>query len=91
MNYSRINEHLQIHEADRISCIKNPPTANLMGGVWERHTTARSILNVLVKTHGRKSLNDESFHTLLVPFFVSQIYLLSVTIYKGNSFRRRLI
>ena len=37
-----------------------------MGGVWERQIrTARSILNALLKTHGR-SLNDEALHTLLI-------------------------
>lgn len=37
-----------------------------MGGVWERQIrTARSILNALLKTHGR-SLDDEALHTLLI-------------------------
>ena len=37
-----------------------------MGGVWERQIrTARSILNALLKTHGR-ILNDEALHTLLI-------------------------
>ena len=37
-----------------------------MGGAWERQIrTARSILNALLKTHG-KSLNDEALDTLLI-------------------------
>ena len=37
-----------------------------MGGLWERQIrTVKSILNALLKTHGR-SLNDEALHTLLV-------------------------
>ena len=34
-----------------------------MGGVWEQQI--RSILNALLKTHGR-SLNDEALHTFLI-------------------------
>ena len=37
-----------------------------MGGLWERQIrTVKSILNALLKTHGR-SLNDEALHTLLI-------------------------
>ena len=37
-----------------------------MGGLWERQIrTVKSILNALLKTHGRSS-NDEALHTLLV-------------------------
>ena len=66
MNHSRINEYLQMHGADRIIWINNPPTASHMGGVWETQIrTARGILNALVKTHV-KSLDDKSLHALLV-------------------------
>ena len=37
-----------------------------MSGVWERQIrTERTILNPLLKTHG-KSLNDEVLYTLLI-------------------------
>ena len=66
INHSRINEYLQMHGADWIAWINNPPMASHMGWVWERQIrTARGILNTLVKTHG-KSLHDESLHMLLV-------------------------
>ena len=66
MNQSRINEYLQMHGADWIIWINNPPTASHMGGIWQRQIrTARGILNAFIKTHG-KSLDNESLHTLLV-------------------------
>ena len=66
MNHSRINEHLQIHRADWITWINNPPTTSHEGRFWERQIrTATSIRNALVKTHG-KNLDNESLHTLLV-------------------------
>ena len=36
INHSRINEYLQMHRADWITWINNPPTASHLGGVWER-------------------------------------------------------
>ena len=36
-----------------------------MGGAWEGQIRARTILTLLLKTHGT-SLNDESLHTLLI-------------------------
>ena len=66
MNHSRINEYLQMHGADWITCINSPLTVSQMGGVWERQIrTARGIVNALIKTHG-KSLDNESFYALLV-------------------------
>ena len=38
-----------------------------MGGVWERQIrSARAILSSLLKTHGQKSLDDESLITLMI-------------------------
>ena len=66
MDHNQISQNLQRRGADWITWIRNPPTASHMGGVWERQIrTARSILNALLKTHGR-SLNDEALHTLLI-------------------------
>ena len=66
MNHNQISQYLQRQGADWITWIRNPPTASHMGGVWERQIrTARSILNALLKTHGR-SLNDEALYTLLI-------------------------
>ena len=66
MYHNQISQYLQTHGADWITWIRNPPTASHMGGVWERQIrTARSILNALLKTHGR-SLNDEALYTLLI-------------------------
>ena len=66
MNHSRINEYLQMHGADWITCINSPLTVSQMGGVWERQIrTARGIVNALIKTHG-KSLDNKSFYALLV-------------------------
>ena len=66
MNHSRINEYLQMHGADWITCINSLVTVSQMGGVWERQIrTARGIVNALIKTHG-KSLDNESFYALLV-------------------------
>ena len=64
--FQDMNEYLQMHGADRITWINNPPTASDMSGVWERQIrTARGILNALVKTHG-KSLDKELLHTVVV-------------------------
>ena len=64
IDQNQISQHLQTHEADWITLIRNPPTASHMGRVWERQIrTARSILNAFIKTHGR-SLNDEALYTL---------------------------
>ena len=66
MNHNRINEYLQVHGADWITWINNPPTASHMAGDWERQIrTARGILNALIKTYGKR-LDGESLHTLLV-------------------------
>ena len=66
MDHNQISQYLQTHRSDWITWIRNPPTASHMGGVWKRQIrTARSILNALLKTHGR-SLNDEALHTLLI-------------------------
>ena len=66
MDHNQISQYLQRHRSDWITWITNPPTASHMGRVWERQIrTARSILNTLLKTHGR-SLNDEALHTLLI-------------------------
>ena len=66
MNHNQKSEYLHSCGADWITWINNPPTASHMGGVWERQIrSARTILNSLVKTHG-KSLDDESLHTLLI-------------------------
>ena len=49
--------------------LRNPPATSHMGGVWERKIrTARSILNALIKTHGKswKSLDDESLYPLFI-------------------------
>ena len=56
MNHSRINKHLQMHGADWITWINNPPMESHMGGVWERKIrTTRGILNALVRLkHMRK-------------------------------------
>ena len=65
MNHSGINKYLQMHGADWITWVKNPPMASYMGGVWERQIrTAGGILNALVKTYGKR-LDDESLHALL--------------------------
>ena len=61
INHSRINEYLQMHGADWITWINNPPTTSHMEGIWERQIrTARTW-----ETHG-KSLDEESLHMLLV-------------------------
>ena len=66
MNHTQISEYLQTCGTDWITWINNPPTASHMGGVWERQIrSARTILDSLVKTHGR-SLDDESLHTLII-------------------------
>ena len=66
MDHNQLSQYLQRHEANWITWIRKPPTATHMSGVWERQIrTARSILNVLLKSHGR-SLNDEALHTLLI-------------------------
>ena len=66
MDHNQISQYLQRHRTDWITWIRNPPTASHMDGVWEEQIrTARSILNVLLKTH-RRSLNDEALHTLLI-------------------------
>lgn len=47
----------------------NPPATSHMGGVWEREIrTACSILNALIKTHGKswKTLDDESLYPLFI-------------------------
>ena len=65
MDHNQISQYLQRRRTDWITWIRNPPTAGHMGGVWEQQIrTARSILNVLLKTH-RRSLN-EALHTLLI-------------------------
>ena len=38
MNCSRINKYFQIHGANWITWINNPPTTSHMGGVWERRS-----------------------------------------------------
>ena len=57
---------LQMHDADWITWINDPPTVSHMGGVWKRQIrTARDILNALDKTH-QKSLDEEPLYTMLV-------------------------
>ena len=66
MDDDKIANFLLSKGTDWISWKYNTPSASHMGGVWERQIrSARSILASLLKTHG-KSLNDESFRTLLV-------------------------
>ena len=66
MDHNQISQYLERHGPDWRTWIRNPPTASHIGEVWERHIRpARTILNALLKTHGR-SLNDESLHTLLI-------------------------
>ena len=66
MDPNQISQYLQKHGADCITWIRKPPTASHMGGVTERQIkAARSILNSLLKIHGR-SLNDEALHTFLI-------------------------
>ena len=58
INYSKINEYLQMHGEDWITWINNPLKASHMDRVWDRQIIiTRSIHNFLVKTHG-KSLDD---------------------------------
>ena len=66
MDQNQISQYLERHGPDWMTWIRNPPTASHMGRVWERHIRpARTIVHSLLKTH-RRSLNDESLHTLLI-------------------------
>ena len=53
MDHAQIR-YLQILNADWMIWLRNPPATSHMGGVWEiKIRTARSILNALIKTHGK--------------------------------------
>ena len=66
MDNKKTNQFLQGKGAGWIKWQRNTPAASHMGGVWEQQIqSARSILLSLLKTHSQ-SLNDESFHTLMV-------------------------
>ena len=66
MDHNQISQYLQRHGADWRARIRKPLTASHMGGVWEQQIrTARTMLNALLKTHGR-SLDDELLYTLLI-------------------------
>ena len=61
MDHNQISQYLQRQGADWITWIRNPLTASHMRGRWERWIrTARSILNVFLKTHR----NYEDLHIL---------------------------
>ena len=65
MNQEQIKGYLQQNGTDWITWCKNLPGASHMGGVWKHQIrSARSILAVLLKTHGQ-SLKDEGLRTLM--------------------------
>ena len=65
MDQSKIGDFLLSHSCDWIIWRRNPPLASHMGGVWERQIrSVRNVLSALFMEHS-KSLNDESFRTLL--------------------------
>ena len=67
MNDDKTQSFRQEHGEDWIKWYKDPPLASHMGGVWERQIrSARAILSCLLKTHGQKSLDDESLITFMI-------------------------
>ena len=66
MDHKKIGDFLKENGRDWMGWKRNPPHASNMGGVQEQQIrSARSILNLILETHGSK-LTEESLQTLVV-------------------------